>query len=278
MLSYRHSFHAGNFADVLKHLVLVEVVEYLLRKDGRVDYIDTHAGAGLFNLAAGDALKLQEHSDGIGRLGSTDIPGLARYLEVIDAFNSGGGRAIYPGSPAIALHLLRPQDRAWLFELHPQDFDVLAGNMAGDRRVRVAREDGLRASLALLPPVGRRALVFIDPSYEIKADYDQVVDTVQKAHAKFATGTYVIWYPVVDRRRIIAMERRLLRTGIRNIQRFEICVGADSDDHGMTGSGLFVINPPWTLLGTMSTVLPDLARVLARDPHFSCACDVIAGE
>ena len=278
MLSYRHSFHAGNHADVLKHLVLIEVIDYLLRKDGRIDYIDTHAGAGLFRLDADNALKLQEHSEGIGRLHSSQIPALTRYLEVIDAFNSGKDRMIYPGSPAIAMQLLRPQDRAWLFELHPQDFEQLTGNMAGYKRARVAREDGLKAALSLLPPVRRRALLFIDPSYEIKADYELVVDTVQKAQQKFATGTSIIWYPVVDRRRIIDMQRRLQQTGIKKVQRFEICVTADSEEHGMTGSGLFIINPPWTLMAYMSSLLPDLARLLAQDEHYSFANDIITGE
>ena len=276
LLSYRHSFHAGNFADVLKHVVLVEILDYLTRKESAFDYIDTHAGAGLFNLQSADAVKLAEYADGIGRLAARDFPELARYLEVIYSFNSTFSLSVYPGSPAIAGYFLRPQDRAWLYELHPQDYKQLSRNMQSRRRVRVANEDGLKGLLGLLPPVSRRALVHIDPSYEIKADYDHVVEVLVKAHKKFATGVYALWYPVVERPRIVEMERKLLRSGIQNVHRFELGVAADSDSRGMTAAGMFIINPPWTLPERMSAILPRLSQILSVDGKHSFKCEVIS--
>ena len=283
MLSYRHSFHAGSFADVLKHVVLVEMLEHLLQKAAPFEYIDTHAGAGLFNLKSGDSLKLNEHETGIGRIASKDFPELASYFEVVHAFNKASSLAYYPGSPAIAKHFLRPQDRGWLFELHPQDYESLCNNMQGNRKIRVAREDGLRGMTALLPPTSRRGMVLLDPSYEVKSDYDEVIETVAKAHKKFSAGMFAIWYPVVERRRIEHMERKLVLSGIRNIQRFELSRSADKSGRGMNAAGLFVVNPPWRLFDKMSSLLPRLAKAISDDDaggyagrHFKC--DVITEE
>lgn len=278
MLSYRHSFHAGNFADVLKHVTLIEMLEHLIRKEKPFEYIDTHAGAGCYDLRSDDAKNLQEYASGIGLLDVSDFPELARYFEVIQSVNQSSALGMYPGSPAIAQFFLRPQDRAWLFELHPQDYDLLRHLMVDNRRAKVSCENGFTGLKALLPPGSRRALVLVDPSYEIKSDYELVVENIVSSYKKFGNGVYAVWYPVVDRRRIDVMETRLLKSNIKNIQRFELGVAEDSDQRGMTASGMFVINPPWTLFDKMSELLPRLSKHLTRDDELHFECDVIAAE
>ncbi len=290
MLSYRHSFHAGNFADVVKHVVLVEMLDHLTKKDTAFEYIDTHAGSGLYNLHSEDAQKLEEHTNGIGRLSIEAFPELARYFEVVHSFNTPevppsmliNGLNIYPGSPAIAQFFLRPQDKGWLYELHPQDHELLVNNMRGLRsackKIKVQCENGFDGLNALLPPRSRRGLVLVDPSYEIKSDYDLVIDRIASGYKKFNSGMYAIWYPVVDRHTIDAMEAKLLGSGLKNIQRFELGIAEDTNARGMTSSGMIIINPPWTLFEKMSKLLPKLAQQLSQDdkPHFKC--DVLAPE
>lgn len=278
MLSYRHSFHAGNYADVLKHIVLVEILQHFAKKQKAFEYIDTHAGAGLYHLASVQAEKLREYRNGIGRLSVADWPELADYLSVIAAVNPDQGLTYYPGSPVIAQHFMRPQDRSWLYELHPQDAELLLQNMNKDRRVRVMHEDGLKGLLSLLPPVSRRGVVLVDPSYEIKSDYDAVVQTIVRAYAKFATGCYAIWYPVVERSRISRLETQFINSGIKNIQRFELGVTADSAQRGMTASGMIVINPPWQLMATMNSLLPKLVSTLSDDAAAYYKCDILVAE
>ncbi|GAA5526007.1 ribosomal RNA large subunit methyltransferase J [Microbulbifer aestuariivivens] len=264
MLSYRHSFHAGNFADLLKHIVLVEILDHLLKKDTAFDYIDTHAGAGLYDLRSAQSQKTLEHSGGIARLNFADWPELDRYAEVVGSFNKTDAVNFYPGSPSIVGCFLRPQDRAWLFELHPQDYQLLQKNFAGRKNIRVYHTDGFDGLKALIPPRSRRGLVLIDPSYEIKSDYDLVIDQVAKAYKKFSQGIYAIWYPVVDRNTIQRMQKKLINSGIRNIQCFELGVMPDSREHGMTASGMLVINPPWTLMSKISALLPKLATLVSQ--------------
>jgi len=278
LLSYRHSYHAGNFADVLKHIVLIECLQHLGKKDKAFDYIDTHAGAGLFDLSSVHASKLQEFKNGIGKLNPADWPELARYFEVVNKLNHDGALGLYPGSPWIALHFMRPQDRSWLYELHSEDARLLANNVQKDKRARVMHEDGLSGLLRLLPPISRRGLVLIDPSYEIKSDYDLVAKTVIEGHKKFATGTYAIWYPVVERSRIIRLEKQLFKSGIRNIQRFELGITADGEASGMTASGMIVINPPWQLMETMQTILPKLSKALALYNGGFYKADILVAE
>jgi 23S rRNA (adenine2030-N6)-methyltransferase len=270
MLSYRHSFHAGNPADVLKHLVLAQVFRYQTIKDKPLDYIDTHSGAGFFELASADAQKTQEFQDGIAKLyqHSSNHEALNDYIALIKSFNEQGELAFYPGSPKIAEHYLRRQDKGWFFELHPRDLVLLEENMQGKRSIRVRGENGFAGLIGLLPPASRRACVLIDPPYEIKDDYDTVVKTLVKAHQRFATGTYMIWYPVVDRERIERMEEGLIASGMRNIQLFELATQADTDVHGMTASGMIVINPPWKLKQTMDAVLPELVDLLSDASGF----------
>lgn len=267
MLSYRHAFHAGNYADVLKHLVLARSLEYLTRKDKALLYVDTHAGAGGYRLGDAMAQKKAEYRDGIGRLWTADtLPEpLAPLMGLLRRLNTGAELAFYPGSPRIAAELLRPQDRLRLFELHPRDRDLLEAGFAADRRVRVEDSDGFASLKALLPPPSRRALVLIDPPYEQKSDYQRVVRAVEEGVKRFPAGTYLIWYPVVSRDRIDEMARGLKACGARNLWQTELGIGPDSDGYGMTSSGLFMINPPWTLGAELEAVLPELVRRLAPE-------------
>lgn len=278
MLSYRHSFHAGNFADVIKHIVLVEILDHMTKKDKSFDYIDTHAGAGLFDLQSTESQRMGEHVHGIGKLNADDWPELARYFELIRAHNHGSSLRFYPGSPSFALQCLRPHDRAWLFELHSTEVELLKQHVCESRKVKILREDGLKGLLGLLPPASRRALVLIDPSYEIKTDYDQVVRTLVTAYKKFATGVYVLWYPVVERQRVQRLEKQLVTSGIKNIQRFEIGLAPDSGVRGLTAAGLIVINPPWGLLQHMTSILPKLVRTLGLGGGAFHKCDVLVEE
>lgn len=263
MLSYRHAFHAGNFADVLKHLVEVEILRYLQQKEKPFVYLDTHAGAGLYSLQSDEAGKNAEYQNGIGALAGCDWPALQPYLQLVQQLSERDGQTqLYPGSPAIAQALLREQDRAQLYELHPQDVQTLQQLMRADRRVRVSHSDGFTGLLASVPPAERRGLILMDPPYEVKSDYDTVVSTLVKAHRRFATGIYALWYPVVERARIDRLEQALKASGIPRIQLFELGLGADTNERGMTSSGMVVINPPWTLKTTLDALLPQLAQRL----------------
>lgn len=278
MLSYRHSFHAGNFADVLKHIVLIEILQYLARKEKGFEYVDSHAGAGRFDLTSGHAGKLEEYKDGIGKLWGGDWPGLTDYFNAIKAQNPSGHLKYYPGSPLFAAFFMRPQDKAWLFELHPDDFRKLEKNTAGDQRFRLRFQDGYQGVVSVLPPPTRRGLVLFDPSYEVKSEYEQVLETLGKAHRIFSTGIYAIWYPVVVRERIRQLEKRLLASGIRDIQRFELGLAPDNDDRGMTAAGMIVVNPPWGLFEKMSGVLPKLVEALGRPDEAFFKCEKLVQE
>lgn len=271
MLSYRHAYHAGNFADVLKHAVLVHSLHHLTKKEKSLRIIDTHAGAGGYWLDSRQLLKNREIDQGMHRLWERDDlpPILEDYRQAVKTFNPEGTLTFYPGSPLLAQSLSRPQDRLFLHELHSTDHRLLTGMIDRDRRVRILDEDGMQGLLSLVPPPERRALVLIDPSYEIRKDYQDVVQKLIKAWQRFPTGTYALWYPVVSRQRIDDMERNLVRSGVKNIQLFELGVAPDSEEYGMTASGMIVINPPWTLWQAMATALPLLADWLSDgEGHF----------
>jgi 23S rRNA (adenine2030-N6)-methyltransferase len=265
MLSYRHGFHAGNFADLLKHIVQVEILEHMGKKDKPYDYIDTHAGAGLYQLDTGMAAKNQEYLTGIDHVFGKEQqwPQLVSYLRQISAHNRHGQLKFYPGSPAIAAGLLRPQDKAWMFELHSTDIQHLRKNFAGNRQVDVRQQDGFKGLDALLPTKSRRAFILIDPPYEQKQDYQRVVDGLKLIHRKMATATVALWYPVVERARIDTLEKQIFASGIRNVVQFELGTEKDSSGHGMTSAGMIVVNPPWTLKEKMDLSLPDLARAVS---------------
>lgn len=279
MLSYRHAFHAGNFADVLKHLILVHILEHLMKKDNPFCYVDTHAGPGLYDLHGEYALLNREFESGIARLWPrNDLPqSVASYVDVVRSFNHSGYLSRYPGSPSIAQTLLRPNDRLFLYELHSSEIMRLSAHFAKDRRAKVFHADGLRDAVGLLPPSQRRALVLIDPSYEVKSDYQQVLETLIKMHKRFATGIYALWYPVIEGSRHRHLERAIEASGIKHIKLFELGVRAGSSGHGMTASGMIVINPPWTLENAMQHCLPWLAEVLSENGEGHHRIQTLAG-
>jgi 23S rRNA (adenine2030-N6)-methyltransferase len=280
MLSYQHAYHAGNYADVLKHIVLVQVLSYLKTKDKPICYIDTHAGSGDYTLTSGQAQKNQEFLGGIGALWQReDLPGrVADYVNLIKELNQSGQLSRYPGSPLIASQLLSDKDRLFLYELHTAESRLLHDIVKKDKRIKAFRADGLTDSLGLLPPKEKRGVILIDPSYEIKSEYQAVVDTLKQMHKRFATGCYLLWYPVVARKRNQYMERALQTSGIKNIQLFELGIQPDSDEFGMTACGMIVINPPWTLLADMRLVLPCLAETLGGNQQGFYRVEQLVGE
>ncbi len=269
MLSYRHAFHAGNHADVLKHLVLVQLTRYLGQKDKPFWVIDTHAGAGAYALDSGYAVKLAEYKEGIGRLwGRNDLPAaLAEYVDLVRRLNPDRRLQAYPGSPYFALWTMREQDRLRLFELHSKDARLLLGNFQdAGKQVIVESTDGFAGLKALLPPPSRRALVLIDPSYEDKQDYERVFHTLKESLARFPGGTYALWYPQLTRLDAHELPQRLKRLAAKNWLHVALRVNEPAkDSFGMHGSGMFILNPPWTLHATLAEVMPYLVQVLGLD-------------
>ncbi|MFZ7135754.1 23S rRNA (adenine(2030)-N(6))-methyltransferase RlmJ [Avibacterium avium] len=281
MLSYRHSFHAGNFADVLKHIVQMLIIESLQQKDKGFYYLDTHAGVGHYRLFGNEAEKTGEYKEGIGRLWEqTEMPEeVARYVALIKKLNYGGkSLRYYAGSPLIAAHLLRPQDRALLTELHPADFPLLRNNFKEFDNVTTKRDNGFQQIKATLPPKERRGLILIDPPYELKEDYDLVVKAIEEGVKRFATGIYAIWYPVVLRQQAKRIVKGLENTGIRKILQIEMAVRPDSDQRGMTASGMIVVNPPWQLEAQMKKILPYLTKTLVPEGTGSWKVEWITPE
>jgi 23S rRNA (adenine2030-N6)-methyltransferase len=269
MLSYRHGYHAGNHADVLKHLVLAQLIRLLTRKDKALWVIDTHAGAGSYALDAPYAVKRREFAGGVGALWSAPkLPApLADYVEQVRRVNPDGELRVYPGSPQVALQLLRPQDRLRCFELHSTDAKALQAHFeAAGRQVAVVGGDGLAGMKALLPPPSRRGLVLIDPSYEVKTDYRAVRSAVRDALERFATGTYAVWYPMLQRREADDLPRELRRIAPGDWLDVSLAVATPgADGYGMHGSGMFVFNPPWNLEAVLRPALPALVRLLGQD-------------
>lgn len=269
MLSYRHAFHAGNHADVLKHVVLVHLLRYLTQKDKPLWFIDTHAGAAAYALDEGYATKNAEHESGIGRLWArADLPqALADYVGQVRALNPDGVLRRYPGSPQLALQLLRKQDRLRMFELHSTESRLLLQyfNDAAPRAI-VQAGDGFAGLQAVLPPPSRRALVLIDPSYEDKGDYRRVLAALRDARKRFAAGVYAVWYPQVQRR-----ESRLFPELLKALQDkdwLHVTLSIKrpvAGGYGLHGSGMFILNPPWLLPKALDLAMPYLAKVLAQD-------------
>lgn len=278
MLSYRHAFHAGNHADVLKHFVEVQLLRYMGQKDKPFWYIDTHAGAGCYTLDSGYAMQNAEYESGIARLWlRDDLPApLAEYVELVKRLNPDGKLRLYPGSPLVALELLREQDRMRLFELHSSDSEILQQNFAGQgARVLIQATDGFGALKALLPPPPRRALVLIDPPYEDKQDYRRVVATLREGLKRFASGVYAVWYPQLQRAEARQLTEQLKQLPAKSWLHAALSVRAPSEEgFGMHGSGMFVINPPWILHGMLQEVMPYLVKHLGRDEQaaFTLEC------
>lgn len=267
MLAYRHAFHAGNHADVLKHLVLVQLMHYLARKDKGVRIVDTHAGAGLYTLDSPQAQKKGEYLQGIARLWEARNPpaAVADYLEPIRHANADGVLRHYPGSPQLLQSLLRPQDQLRLFELHPTDHQALQALFGGARGVEVRQADGFALLRSQLPPPTRRGLVLIDPSYEGHADYARVTATVRDALGRFAEGVYMVWYPVVGKPGAAALPQALIELAPKGWLHARLVVQQpDALGFGLAGSGVVVLNPPHTLHGQLQAALPWLVRELRQ--------------
>ena len=269
MLSYRHAFHAGNHADVLKHLILMQLIHYLKQKDKPFWTIDTHAGAGLYALEGGYAARLTEYESGIDRLWPRkDLPSaLAEYVDLVRELNPDGKLRAYPGSPWLALHTMRAQDRLCLFELHSKDCRLLQNNFSdAGRRVTISASDGFAGLKALLPPAPRRGLVLIDPSYEIRDDYQHVLHALRDNLPRFASGLYAMWYPQLGRIESKQLPDKLKRLAGKNWLHVALTVRTPATDGiGMHGSGMFIINPPWTLHAMLKDVMPYLVATLGQD-------------
>jgi 23S rRNA (adenine2030-N6)-methyltransferase len=282
MLAYRHAFHAGNHADVLKHLVLDQVLRYMTAKDKPFRYIDTHAGAGGYLLKGQQAQKKAEYREGINELWSrSDLPAaLAGYVQLVRQFNlpePAPGEpapvlekgmtpplALYPGSPSIARMHLRPGDSMRLFELHPADARALATHFGG-RQVQVLNEDGFAGLKGQVPPTPRRALVLMDPSYELVGDYGKVIASMRDAVQRFPEGVYIVWYPQVSRVEAVQLPKRLMALSPKGWLHVRMTVKqGDAHGFGLAGSGVFVINPPYTLHETLQTVMPYLVDTLGQ--------------
>ncbi|MGJ7580438.1 23S rRNA (adenine(2030)-N(6))-methyltransferase RlmJ [Variovorax sp. RHLX14] len=298
MFSYRHAFHAGNHADVLKHTVLIATIDHLLEKDAPLTVVDTHAGAGLYRLDGDYADTSGEAAQGFLRLlaelkkpAEESAPladALVRYLEVVGDFNPKGGAKVYPGSPFIVQHLLRDQDKLKLFELHPTDSRTLSANIAqleAGRKIAVLLEDGFGSATKFLPPPSRRALVLCDPSYEVKSDYARVLDFAAESLKRFATGTYAVWYPIIPRPEAHDLPRRLKTMATKagkswlhatlTVKSSKIVTDPTGETRrpGLPASGMFLINPPHTLKAKLATALPQLVTHLAQDRNATFSLD-----
>ncbi|MFV9473701.1 23S rRNA (adenine(2030)-N(6))-methyltransferase RlmJ [Advenella sp. RU8] len=273
MFSYRHAFHAGNHADVLKHSVLLHILHYFNKKETPYWIIDTHAGAGIYDLEDAWAEKTAEFREGIARIwDNTDLPeDLQVYIDHIRNLNDGEDLVYYPGSPWISLELLRRKDRLHLFELHPTEIEVLRDNIDQQgkeiaRQVTIFEKDGFSGLKSQLPPVPRRGIVLIDPSYEDKMDYRHTVTAIKDGLKRFATGCYAVWYPLVNRKEVHDMLRQLEKLPDTNWVNASLSVKKPAaDGYGLHGSGMFIINPPYTLHAALEKSLPYLAKHLAQD-------------
>ncbi len=259
-MNYRHAFHAGGFADVMKHAALALVIEHLKAKGAPFCVIDSHAGIGRYDLWSEPAQRTGEYRDGILKVMKGPPPsGIEPFLAVVRAMN-GGSRHVrwYPGSPGLAQALLRAQDRMVLVELHPDDARTLAEAFAGDPRIRVHQGDGYAALKALLPPQERRGVVLIDPPFEVADEFARLARGLRHAHRRWPSGSYMIWYPIKHRGPVKAFHDDLADGGIRRILVAELLLRPDTDPDRLNGSGLVVVNPPWRLDETLARLLPEL--------------------
>ena len=267
MLSYRHAFHAGNHADVLKHAVQSLILEALSIKDKGFSYIDTHAGAGGYALDHEWTQKKSEYLGGIAPLWQQrqQWPQLAGYFAAIEAMNSGDQLDFYPGSPKVAEYFQRPQDSSTLMELHHNEVELLRQNMRHSSAIH--HRNGFEGLTALLPPTPKRGLVLIDPPYELKEDYQTVARTLTKAYKRWPIGIYAIWYPLLAKNvdRSGALKTALTNCGFEQVLCAELSVSQQAEDFGMYGSGMIVLNPPWKLDEQLTELLPRLATALAQD-------------
>lgn len=251
-MNYRHHFHAGNFADVMKHVLLLQILSRLNNKDKPYRYIDTHGGAGKYDLSTSEAQKSGEFLNGIHRLIKLDDSikrnapeGIQQYLKIVEKMRENFGKGAYPGSPWFALEGMREIDKATIFEMQRDVFQQLDQNIF-DKRAGLHERDAYEGLLAVIPPKEKRGLVMIDPPYELeRKDFPQLVELIAAAYKKWPTGVFAVWYPIKDRAMIERFEKKLFKTGIRRQLICEICVWPDDTPVGLNGCGLLVINPPW---------------------------------
>lgn len=282
MLSYRHGFHAGNFADVHKHIALMLLLEALKKKDTPFCYIDTHAGCARYDLQSEFAQKNREYETGISRLwNQNDLPvPVAAYLEAVKKMNSGdnGQLHYYPGSPAIARQLLRPQDRMILMELHPTEAPLLKDYFKDDKQVGVHHRDGFEGLAALVPPREKRGLVFIDPAYEVRDEFERLTAALIDAWHKWPTGMYAVWYPLQQKQPLPRFHYELRKANIKKIFLHEFSVVPDTAPNRLSGTGMIVINPPWQFDVHIKQLLEWLAPVLDRGSYVPARCEWLVPE
>ncbi len=267
-MNYQHGFHAGNFADVVKHATLARIVSYLREKPAPFRVLDTHAGAGLYDLGGAEASRTGEAREGIGRLLKAPLAPevralLAPYLDAVAALNPGGSLRVYPGSPLLVRAWLRPGDRLIACELEPRAAAALAKNLASSTRAKVLAIDGWTALAAYLPPKERRGLVLIDPPYEAPDEFTRLADAFVEARRKWASGIYLLWYPIKDRSGPEALAKRLKTLGIGKVLRAEMTLAPVPAADRLLGTGLIIVNPPWTLGRELAVMLPALAGCMA---------------
>ena len=280
-MNYRHAFHAGNFADVLKHAVLARVIEHLLAKPAALCAIDTHAGRGAYDLSGTDAARTGEWREGIGRLWETPLDAAAERVLVPyrrALATAGAPGRTYPGSPAILAALTRPEDRLLFVERHPEEAQALAALFRRDRRVKATELDGWLALPAFVPPPERRGVVLIDPPFEEDGEFARAAAGLTKAHRRWPTGTYLVWYPLKDVAAAEAFGTQLAHAGIADILRAELRVAPIHPDGLLAGCGLIAVNPPWTLENDLAILLPALADRLGRQGHGRFRTDRLAPE
>jgi len=286
-MNYRHAYHAGNFADVVKHAIFCRVLVHLRDKPAAFRVIDTHAGAGRYDLTGPEAEKTKEWQSGIGRVlaaeFSPDVAALlAPYLQAVKALNSGSAIAAYPGSPKLAQALLRRQDRLIACEMERNAATALQHNLRGDSRCKAISIDGWTALTAYVPPTERRGVVLIDPPFEQPDEFMRLADGLVAAHRKWPTGSYLLWYPIKDDVEVAGFVRRLTRSSIAKMLRAELIIpSGDSSsalDMGLRGSGLVAINPPWTLYRELEVLLPALAKAMSRGAAQGTTLHWLTGE
>lgn len=281
MLSYRHIYHAGNFADVVKHVVLVALLQAVTRKPSPCYFHDTHAGAGLYDLDSREAKLCHESDSGIGRVWQQpDPPAIVQsYLEVVREMNPGlSYPRFYPGSPAIARSLLRQHDRLLLTELHPRDHAQLVQQFRADKRIAIHKQDAYQGLGAFLPPAEKRGLVLIDPPYERKTEYEYVVNSLKASYVRWRQGIYALWYPIMSRSLQSRFIRACVDTGIRKQLHVEFRIGAYGQQHQFIGCGLVLVNPPWQLETTLETGLRWLCGPLQQEQSPAFSLNWLVGE
>jgi 23S rRNA (adenine2030-N6)-methyltransferase len=281
-LNYRHAFHAGSFTDVVKHLIVSRVVEYLKLKPGAFRVIDTHAGIGRYDLTGEEAQRSPEWQEGIARLIERDLQPeaaalAASYLDVVHDLNPDG-LVVYPGSPLLVRKLMRPQDRLSAIELHPDDAQTLGSLFAGDIQTRVIHLDGWLALGAHVPPKEKRGLVLVDPPFEEAGEWERLVEGLVKAYRRWPGGIYALWYPLKEAREVETFATMLERTAIPKMLRAELTIRKPSTPPRLFGSGMILVNPPYTLEGELRVVLPALANVLADQGRGQWTLEWIRGE